>query len=281
MKHKNNKFIAYNHTLDEYYKKYRNRRDKLLKYSKSEVAKASNDKDLTKNSLLKRRRWWFINDTYYEIPIPPRITWFRNLRTSTQIVTSVILGGLVISSIGIPTYILIKNISNTDINVNSEGDTYILLNKIVLKKQPNGDYVGSLVFKDNMIFDFIESISINIDNSVILSKDKDYKLDKNKSDLTIYAHNNINKNNKVTVYIKRVTPSIKLNKKELRLYPGNEETLVATVKGILGTVKWYSDDSKTATVDDYGKVTAIAVGETEITASIGDIKDTCTVTVSS
>ena len=44
-------------------------------------------------------------------------------------------------------------------------------------------------------------------------------------------------------------------------------------------VAWNSSDDKIATVDNTGKVTAIAAGEATITAAIGDIKDNCKVTV--
>ncbi|MDE6650207.1 MAG: Ig-like domain-containing protein, partial [Muribaculaceae bacterium] len=45
------------------------------------------------------------------------------------------------------------------------------------------------------------------------------------------------------------------------------------------TVTWTSSDKSIATVDAEGKVTAISIGETNITASCGSVKAVCAVTV--
>lgn len=81
--------------------------------------------------------------------------------------------------------------------------------------------------------------------------------------------------------------SISLNKSSTTLVVGENESLVATVEDVLNKatnkeVTWTSSDESVATVDDTGKVTAIAEGSTTITAtSVVDFrkKDTCTVTV--
>lgn len=81
--------------------------------------------------------------------------------------------------------------------------------------------------------------------------------------------------------------SISLNKSSTTLVVGENESLVATVEDVLNKatnkeVTWTSSDESVATVDDTGKVTAVAEGSTTITAtSVVDFrkKDTCTVTV--
>lgn len=81
--------------------------------------------------------------------------------------------------------------------------------------------------------------------------------------------------------------SISLNKSSTTLVVGENESLVATVEDVLNKatnkeVTWTSSDESVATVDDTGKVTAVAEGSTTITAtSVVDSrkKDTCTVTV--
>ena len=75
--------------------------------------------------------------------------------------------------------------------------------------------------------------------------------------------------------------SVTLNKTELTLEVGDEETLTATVapnNATNKTVTWSSSDNAVATVEN-GKVTAIAAGTATITAKAGDKTDTCSVTV--
>ena len=75
--------------------------------------------------------------------------------------------------------------------------------------------------------------------------------------------------------------SVTLNKTELTLEVGGEETLTATVAPDDATdkaVTWSSDNTAIATVEN-GKVTAIAAGTATITAKAGDKTDTCSVTV--
>ncbi len=91
----------------------------------------------------------------------------------------------------------------------------------------------------------------------------------------------------ITVTEKAVkVTSVTLNKYELNLSVGGEETLVATVKPEDATnknVTWESDKTNIATVDDKGKVTAVAAGNAVITVVTEDdpeVKNTCNVTVS-
>ena len=78
---------------------------------------------------------------------------------------------------------------------------------------------------------------------------------------------------------------ISLNKTAATIYTGNTETLIATVEptDTTDTVVWTSSKESVATVDNTGKVTAVAPGTATITATItakaGDKTATCTVTV--
>lgn len=76
--------------------------------------------------------------------------------------------------------------------------------------------------------------------------------------------------------------SVVLDKTSLSLARGASETLNATVKPIDATdqhVKWSSDKPSVATVDQNGQVTAVSSGDATITASVGDVSATCTVSV--
>lgn len=77
---------------------------------------------------------------------------------------------------------------------------------------------------------------------------------------------------------------VTLDKTELTLAVGASETLTATVapdNATNKTVKWTTGDQKIATVDDKGKVTAVAEGAAVITATTedGEKKAECKVTV--
>ena len=74
---------------------------------------------------------------------------------------------------------------------------------------------------------------------------------------------------------------INLNHYELSLYTEVEApTLEATLKeGITGTVTWTSSDPAVVKVDGTGKLTAVAAGTAAITATVGNYKATCEVTV--
>ena len=78
--------------------------------------------------------------------------------------------------------------------------------------------------------------------------------------------------------------SVSLNKTELELTVDESETLKATVTPEDATNKtafWSSDDEKVATVDEDGKITAVAVGSATITVKTedGEKTATCVVTV--
>lgn len=75
---------------------------------------------------------------------------------------------------------------------------------------------------------------------------------------------------------------VTLNKNTLKLDIGKDETLTATVapeNATNKTVTWESADASIATVDENGKVTAVAAGTTNITATASGKTATCAVTV--
>ena len=78
--------------------------------------------------------------------------------------------------------------------------------------------------------------------------------------------------------------SITLNKSEVTLVEGETFSLVATISPIDATdpsVAWSSSNSIVATVDNNGLITAIKEGTAIISASNGNVKATCSVSVSS
>ena len=87
----------------------------------------------------------------------------------------------------------------------------------------------------------------------------------------------------VTVTSKNVSVTgVTLDKTEDALTQGETVQLTATVKPDDATDKtltWSTSDSKVATVDETGKVTAVETGSATITAKAGDKTATCAVTV--
>lgn len=74
--------------------------------------------------------------------------------------------------------------------------------------------------------------------------------------------------------------SVTLNKTAVVLDKGDTVRLVATVlpeNATNKTVLWMSGDEDVATVSNDGVVTAVATGETVVTALCGTVKATCTV----
>lgn len=69
-----------------------------------------------------------------------------------------------------------------------------------------------------------------------------------------------------------------LSLQELEMKRFTQQTLTVTSTNAEGTVSWTSSAPEVAVVEE-GTVTALSVGEAVITASIGDVSDTCIVTV--
>ena len=85
-----------------------------------------------------------------------------------------------------------------------------------------------------------------------------------------------------TMSVKIPVASVELSQTEITLEVDGTATLTATVKpdnATNKTVTWKSDKENIATVDNNGKVTAIAQGTTKITATADGKSANCTVTV--
>ncbi|MBO4605608.1 MAG: Ig-like domain-containing protein [Bacteroidales bacterium] len=73
--------------------------------------------------------------------------------------------------------------------------------------------------------------------------------------------------------------SIKLDQEEIHMMPGQTLQLNATVVPADASVSWSSSRTGVATVDQKGEITAVALGETVITAKAGDKSAECLVKV--
>lgn len=115
-----------------------------------------------------------------------------------------------------------------------------------------------------------------------------YVTGKKKGTVKITATSKKNKKAKKTIKIKvkdLKAKSVTMSKKSANMYPGQKSALKATVKGQTGFynqgVAWKSSNTKIATVDSKGNVTAKAAGSATITATErgGSKKATCAVKV--
>ena len=80
-----------------------------------------------------------------------------------------------------------------------------------------------------------------------------------------------------------IVTEIKLDKEEIHMSPGQTVQITASVQPeeAAGSVSWSSSQAGVASVDQEGKVTAKALGETVITASAGNKSASCLVKVES
>ncbi|WP_075878235.1 Ig-like domain-containing protein [Merdibacter massiliensis] len=78
-----------------------------------------------------------------------------------------------------------------------------------------------------------------------------------------------------------VTTGVALDKTSVTLNEKETTTLTATLapEGAVETLEWTTDNAKVATVDENGKVTAVAPGKATITVKAGTFEASCTVTV--
>lgn len=72
---------------------------------------------------------------------------------------------------------------------------------------------------------------------------------------------------------------IVLGAEELTLEEGDSYTLSVQIDGTEEAARWASSAASVATVSQDGKITAVSEGKAVITASVGDVSDSCTVTV--
>jgi len=101
--------IFTNYSLEGYNKKFHNRRNRLLKFTKKEVEDFDKKNNSNEKFLLKNRKWAYIDGTYYEIPKAPRFTWFRNLHAGVQVGACVLAAGVVATAVTVPVVLMNAN----------------------------------------------------------------------------------------------------------------------------------------------------------------------------
>ena len=134
----------------------------------------------------------------------------------------------------------------------------------------------------NISFDFASS------DEEVATVDKDGKvkvLKAGECDITTTLMQDGEKVTEKTTHVKAFyeVESITLDSNEGKLTVGNSHTIKATVApeevAAETTIEWSSSNEKVATVDENGKVTAIAAGEATITAAAGEKNATYKLTV--
>jgi len=180
------KNVIFNHTLEQYNKKYKNRKHRLVKFTKSQVEEFDRLHKTNGGYLLKGRKWCLIKDTYYEIPKPIRFTWFRNLNAGVQTAVCLLGAGVIASAVTVPIVLMNKG-GNTpiteDIVAEQDGDAKELINTVTFKKNSNGDYEGTIKLKEGKEITDIDELNIYVDD-VKLTSDQ-YTLDKSTGKVVI------------------------------------------------------------------------------------------------
>ena len=164
---------------------------------------------------------------------------------------------------------------NPNVNIGSTGST----GGIVFDGK-NGTVYGTVELQDDLKIGKDESLTIGKGASLTVPTSTTLT---NNGTISVENGGTLNgktSGNDVTYKVTGVT----LNTDKLPLYTGDSKTLTATVKpdnAADKTLKWESSNDKIATVDQTGKVTAVAHGTANITATTVDGNKTavCTVTV--
>ena len=131
-------------------------------------------------------------------------------------------------------------------------------------------------------------VSYTSTDEAVATVDKDGRvqvLQPGECDITTTLMQNGEKVTEKTTHVKAFyeVESITLDSNEGKLTVGNSHTIKATVApeevAAETTIEWSSSNEKVATVDENGKVTAIAAGEATITAAAGEKNATYKLTV--
>lgn len=74
-------------------------------------------------------------------------------------------------------------------------------------------------------------------------------------------------------------PSLSINRESLTISIGQYEQLDVNLNGVKGPVVWSSSNEQVVSIDDNGLIKALDFGEADIVAEVGDLSDTCKVSV--
>lgn len=98
--------------------------------------------------------------------------------------------------------------------------------------------------------------------------------------ITVSTYHGVEATCVVTVTSETVEESIAIDKTELSLVAGESDTLVITISPAGTTATYESSDESVATIDETGKVTAVAAGSATVKATLANGQSvSCTVTV--
>ena len=141
----------------------------------------------------------------------------------------------------------------------------------------SGTVYGDVTLREDLEIGKDETLTIPEDASLTVP---DGKTLTNKGTIIVYGELTGKVEGKGSIPITGIT----LDQTTLSLDVDETATLQATIKPSIATSKnvtWSSDNADVATVDEYGKVTAVAVGKATITVTTedGGKEATCTVTV--
>ena len=158
-------------------------------------------------------------------------------------------------------------LSNTSLSLNTGGFSEITLANTTV---PEGTTIKNAVSSDEKI----ATVEV-VDGKVTVTGVK-----AGTATITVEASNGMSQTCKVTVTDVVIT-GIELSKTETTIEKGKTETITATIKpaGATSAVSWTSGNTSVATVDSKGVITAVGPGTADITASVGEVKAVCKVTV--
>ncbi|MFC4221597.1 Ig-like domain-containing protein [Flagellimonas marina] len=118
------------------------------------------------------------------------------------------------------------------------------------------------------------------DLSLLIAKTLDYDVAKQHTIIVRAFDGIVGRSAQITINVTKPSPTITLDLESVELYTGEMAVLTPTTTNAEElSVTWASNNETVATVDDEGNITALNAGTAMITATLGNVSATTTVTV--
>lgn len=166
--------------------------------------------------------------------------------------------------------IMVADISVTSVKIKGEGNNLAKGNSMQLE---------AVLEPKKVTYSTVTWQSSDTNIATVDENGKVNALQSGKVTITATAVNGVSAQYSINITVPCVL--LQLNQTKLHLYKDDTFELIPTLSPIDTTdsVSYKTSNPNIATVNDNGKITGCAAGQVKITATVGDIKETCNVTV--